>query len=586
MLVSLSMWILAVSLGQSPAPVAADAGWLKAVPADVDVAVRTRGVDATHADLMAMLRIMSPTLAERAEQGLTDPLAQFRQKFGEAAARTPWVGLIRIPAPAGEGRPPFAILVLNDDYPGVLKGMEGGKDPELKHQEGGYDAFKTPNGEAGYAVKGPGFVAFGPDQALIAAIARPGEKTLDKALTPALTQQFLAGDVGVYVSASTLVARYSEQIDQARQAFMGALDKAGQQAGNAGSMNAAKEMYGALFDSLKDAEALTISVDVAGEGLSLAGVLTVKPDTTLAKAGAQAASGTAADLAGLPPDASFYVYMNMDASTVDRLQGMSIRMLNPGGKPTPDQAKALALFGELGRVETSGSLTFDGGMRNMNVTHVTDPKKYIAACQANIQALKGGEGPSSVYKDVKIESNVENYQGLTFSHIIATLDFDKLAQLNPNNPAGAAAVKSMLGGETTNSWLGTDGQRVFQVTAATWNDAKAQIDTFLKGNAGIGTVAGFKSVRSRLPEQANLLALVSAQGMVRMFASQFAATLNKPDLKAPGDLPQEPVLFGVSLTPMPPAGYEFHLVVPSQVGPIFEKGLAPLFKSITPPNKP
>jgi len=105
MLVSLSMWVLAVALGQSPAPVAADAGWLKAVPADVDVAVRTRGVDATHADLMAMLRIMSPTLAERAEQGLTGDLAQFRQKFGEAAARTPWVGLIRTVAPGGEGKP-------------------------------------------------------------------------------------------------------------------------------------------------------------------------------------------------------------------------------------------------------------------------------------------------------------------------------------------------------------------------------------------------------------------------------------------------------------------------------------------------
>jgi hypothetical protein len=69
------------------------------------VAVRVRGVDATHADLMAMLRNMSPTLAERAEQGLTGHLAQFRQKFGEAAARTPWVGLIRTVAPGGEGKP-------------------------------------------------------------------------------------------------------------------------------------------------------------------------------------------------------------------------------------------------------------------------------------------------------------------------------------------------------------------------------------------------------------------------------------------------------------------------------------------------
>ena len=103
---------------------------------------------------MAMLKIMSPTLAERAEQGLTDHLAQFRQKFGEAAAKTPWVGLIRTVAPGGEGKPPFAILVLNDDYPGVLKAMEGGKDPELKHQEGGYDAFKTPKRRGGVRRQG------------------------------------------------------------------------------------------------------------------------------------------------------------------------------------------------------------------------------------------------------------------------------------------------------------------------------------------------------------------------------------------------------------------------------------------------
>ena len=39
-----------------------------------------------------------------------------------------------------------------------------------------------------------------------------------------------------------------------------------------------------------------------------------------------------------------------------------------------------------------------------------------------------------LYKDVKIESNVENYQGLTFSHIVATIDFDKLAQTQSQQP--------------------------------------------------------------------------------------------------------------------------------------------------------
>ena len=476
---------------------------------------------------------------------------------------------------------------MSDDYRGVLKTIGHGKDPELKHQEGGYDAFKNPDGEElRYAVKGPGFVAFGPDQALIAAIARPGEKTLDKVLTPALAKQFLAGDVGVYVNASALVTRYSEQIDQARQTFIGALDQAGKQGGNAATMDTAKQLYSALFDSLKYADALTLSIDVGGEGLGLAGVLTAKPDTALAKAAAWAASGTAAELAGLPPDASFYMYMNMDASTVNQLQGMSLRMINPDGKLTPDQAKALAQMDEVGRIETAQSLTFGGGMRGINVTHVADPKKYIAAVLANIQALKGGEGPARIYKDVKIEADAENHRGLTLSHISVTLDLNKFAQLNPANPAAAASMKSMFGSDTMNAWVGTDGQRVFHVTAPNWNDARTQIDTFLKGNSGVGTLAGFKNVRSHLPDQANLEALVSVQGLVRMLASQLAATLNKPDLKAPDNLPREPVFFGVSLTPRPPSAYEFHLVVPSQVGPIFENSLLPLFQSITPPKQP
>ena len=74
--------------------------------------------------------------------------------------------------------------------------------------------------------------------------------------------------------------------------------------------------------------------------------------------------------------------------------------------------------------------------------------------------------------------------------------------------------------------------------------------------------------------------LVNAQGMVRMFASQFAAALNKPDLKPPGDLPEEPALLGFSLTPRRPTGYEFHFVLPSRVGPVFETGLVPLFEGM------
>src|SRR4051812_30132816 len=105
MLAQLSTWILAATLGQAPP----EAAWLKAVPGDVDVVMRCRGLGATRDDLGAFLKALSPGLAERAGPALSGQLDQFRDKHGEMAVRTPWVGLVRVVAPgAGEGMP-FAI---------------------------------------------------------------------------------------------------------------------------------------------------------------------------------------------------------------------------------------------------------------------------------------------------------------------------------------------------------------------------------------------------------------------------------------------------------------------------------------------
>jgi hypothetical protein len=50
---------------------------------------------------------------------------------------------------------------------------------------------------------------------------------------------------------------------------------------------------------------------------------------------------------------------------------------------------------------------------------------------------------------------------------------------------------------------------------------------------------------------------------------------NKADLKPPADFPKVPALMGASLIASP-AGYDFRMVIPSDVGPVLEKGLAPL----------
>ena len=148
----LSVWLLTAVLGQAPAT----EGWLDAVPAEADVVIRVRGVESARDDLLAMIKAMSPTLAEQAGPALEQGVAQFRGHAGEEGARSPFLGLIRAVKPDNPGAPPFAIVVKSSSYEGVLKGAAGGKAPELKHEEGGYDSFDGMNGQTWYAVKGPG----------------------------------------------------------------------------------------------------------------------------------------------------------------------------------------------------------------------------------------------------------------------------------------------------------------------------------------------------------------------------------------------------------------------------------------------
>ena len=380
MLAQLSNWILIAALGQAPP----EAALLKAAPAEVDLAVRTRGLEATRDDVLAMLKAINPDWANMAEGTLAGPLGQIREHHGAHAVTSPFLVLMRIgEAGDGGGPPPFAVLVPSDDYKSVLKELSGGKDVELKHQDGDYDAFDAPDGNGTwYAAKGQGIVAFGSSKSLIADIAKRGGKTLDSVVTGAGAKAFFGGDLGIYVNAASLATRYEAQIDQARQTFMGALDQAAQQGNNAGVMEFAKDFYGGMFDSIKYADGLTAHIDISEKGAHLAAFLKVKNDSEAAKSITGVKSDALASLDKLPPDAMAYVYMNVGARTFDRFQAMSLRMINAGGKPSPEIEKATAELHSLGRIESLGTAAFEKGIRSFKEIRVGDPRKYIDASVA------------------------------------------------------------------------------------------------------------------------------------------------------------------------------------------------------------
>src|SRR5204862_574086 len=111
------------------------------------------------------------------------------------------------------------------------------------------------------------------------------------------------------------------------------------------------------------------------------------------------------------PGAFVYAYMNLEAKTLERLQGMGLRMLSPGGKPSPALEKAMAQLHSLGRIESIGAVSLENGMRSLTEVIASDPKKYMEASLAMLQAMKGGDGQLNLYKHIKIEPDVQTYRG-------------------------------------------------------------------------------------------------------------------------------------------------------------------------------
>ena len=577
----LSTFVLAASLGQGPA----ENSWLDIVPPEADVVIRVRGVDPARKDLLAMIKAMSEAAGVHVEPVLEQAIVGFKAQFGDAAANEPLVGLIRAVAPENPNQPPFAVLAHSKNYDAILKVAAGGNAPTLKHEDGGYDSFDGLQGATWYVVKKGEIVACGPDKILVAGFAKPGKPSFMKGLSTASQTRFASGDLGLCVNVAALTSRYAEQIDKGKQGFLAALDQASQlQQGGAAMMGIAKTLYGGLFDSIKEADVLTLAFDFSAQGLGVNGDLAVKADSAAAKSIAASQGSDAANLAKLPPDSAYYVYFNLDAKSFEALQALGVQMMIPAGKKTPELNSALAKQRAMGRVETFGSVSINPAMRSINIMNASDPKAMLATSEASIKAMAGDDNPFNLFKDVKVVPNAETYKGYTFTRTELSIDSEKVAKLQPNNPNAAANFQAMYSGGKMTSWYGINENQVIQVMDANWDKAKSQIDTYLTGTTGIGTNAAYQALRTKLPKQVSLLAIISAQGFVNQIATSITGVVNNANAKPSANMPKETAFVGASLTANAPNSFEFHLVVPSPVGAVIEKGLIPLFQNLKPPG--
>lgn len=557
--------MMALAVGQT-AP--AEASWLKAIPSDVVAAAHVKAVKDLNADLSQMIEAMSPNAAGLAQPQLEQGVTIFSAQYTEEAVKHPMMLVVR--APEGPGMPPWAVLFESTDYNGVLKAVSG-KDDVKPNSMGGYDSFDAAGGQTWFSLKGAGFVAFGDNEALIKSIAKP-EKGLDAAISDEHKARLLGGDLGFYINVAALQAKYGEQIEQAQQGLMGVIDQAGGQLG-ANTADTAKAVYSAAFDAIKVGDALTTNLDFSAAGLTVASYVTVKPGSPVAATLGTTPAGAADLLAKLPVDASTFIYFKLNPESLAKIQRMAVTMVAGGGE-AGNVDKAVAMQQEAGVTETIGANNV-GGVPTSNVSLSTpkDPRKAVEASTLLFQAMKSDEG---LVKDVKVTPNALTYKGFTLNQAVTTFNLEKMVA--PGAPGGVDAVRKMLGGDTVTAWYGTDGKTVLNVSAKDEATAKALIDTTLSGKGTLGEAAAYAALRKALPQQANALFIANAQGILKQVASQVGSMTGNA-MEIPADVPKAPALFGGAMVTSP-KGISLQFTLPSNVGPVIEKGFVPMFQGM------
>jgi hypothetical protein len=183
-------------------------------------------------------------------------------------------------------------------------------------------------------------------------------------------------------------------------------------------------------------------------------------------------------------------------------------------------------------------------------------------------------------KDVKVENNVLEYKGFKFDKTAVTFDLEKMLQAQGQQEEALSVFKKLFGGDgTMTMYYGSDGKRIASIMASSIDELKAKLDAALAGGTGsVGQSPGYKAVRSRLPDEVGALFLLNAQEVVKQIA-QLVATVTGGEFQAPTDIPKEAAFLGGSFAATP-AGYRFDIVVPSTVGPVFEKGFGTMFQAL------
>ncbi|MEW4567782.1 hypothetical protein AB1L88_07935 [Tautonia sp. JC769] len=599
----------------------AEAQWLDTLPADLPVVVRVGGMQQATNNLVTMMRAMSPDLAEQLGSQIQATVSEFTRSLGAGQGEAAALVLIDVLSPDELGQQvkldgaqlrvkPRAIAVFQtQDYRTALASISGQQNLQPEQRDG-YEVVTAGNGMQIFAVQKQGFAAVTQHEDLIKKVAAAPEQNLGQAMSDDMKSHFLDGDLGVYVDLATINETYADQGEQIRGFLRQQVEQLGEE--NPETAQQIQTAYQQVFKAAENARSMAANASFAEKGLSVSGKLLMNEDYEPIRQIAEQGDDPADELGKLPRGSAYYAFNMLDPETIewsmipsgDQIQEDFPEIAKVLDSPEFDQAKEK--FRQAGLMRSSASLGLGESRQGICVIEAEDAQALIDAVRSSVEAIKGRD--FSLIKDLTIETEAQQHEGYTFDKITATYDFEaftkeveeqteevknqvqeKIENENVNqnidealeNPpidrAEAVVALRRIVGESTTLWVGTDGSKALSVLAENWDDAQSQIDSYLANDQGIGETESYQKVRAELPDRVRALSMVDVQTGFRQVLGELRQATEEDDLRAPEQTPEEPTMVGLAVV-AEPDGLRFKSFVPSEVGPVIEKGVVPLIE--------
>jgi hypothetical protein len=526
---------LTLPAAAAPVPGETDNKPLAQVPAKSAIVVQLKGLERTRERLNALIKNAMPDFADVAKEKIKEAFDEaLKGRNIDAITKDGHIFMVITDMASLSGpTPKMAILVPVTDYKkfrdGILKDDER---KEIKTDPLGYENANV-EGQATYFVdRKNGYAAVTPDADVAAMLVKKYDG-LDGKLSKALAKSLLASDVSVYVDMAAVNKEFGEQIKQFQSVFEQGVDTLPDKS----TAEMAKRVYAPIFQAVSDSTAVLVSADLRPEGVLLHVETEVAADSktnTLLKSWR---SVPATDLAKLPAGSMVYSGMAYTPAVMKELGALAYGLVDPDSA----EGKAIKkLVGEMADANPRYTINATNvPASGLAVSKYDDPAKAVDAQLKLFKGLKDGSTFGSVLKSAPVvKEHAQKHAGFDLAFVSMKWDLEKTvekqgaAMTDEQKKAMIEYMRSLVG-EGADLWFGTDGKAVVQLTAKDWDEARALLDRYQKGESTVGSETAYKDTVKHLPAENSLLVLADVPQTAEVMVKAVVTMLQGSGLPIP-----------------------------------------------------